>query len=118
MAKILKVTIDPEFGTGYVYFQKPYKGISKSQIVVTDDIILDFDKDDRLVGIEVLDSILAKKLRGPRKLDYKMQKPKKSSNQNHKRQKRKRAIDKAIRDAEKRGSYEIAEHLTSKIDLD
>lgn len=65
MTKVLKVTIDPETKVGYVYFQKPYPGISKKQTVVADDIVLDFDKDDRLVGIEILDPKLAKKLRKP-----------------------------------------------------
>lgn len=67
MPEILKVNIDPEFKIGYVYFQKPYPGISKKQVVVTDDIILDFDKRDRLVGIEILDPKIAKEIRKPKR---------------------------------------------------
>mgnify|MGYP001562827658 CR=1 FL=1 len=51
----MKITYDKEADAIYFYIKYPIKkGESKKQIPVNPAIILDFDKNDKLLGIEVL----------------------------------------------------------------
>lgn len=62
----MRITYDKEADATYIYIKYPIKkGESKTQIPLEDyPIILDFDKKDRLLGIEVLSAskILNKKV--------------------------------------------------------
>ena len=58
-----RVTLDPDTGYAYIYLAEPHPGIVENSIELepTDDtdpealrsLVLDFDPDGRLVGIEV-----------------------------------------------------------------
>ena len=51
----MKITYDKEADAVYIYLKYPIKkGESKKQLPVNECIILDFDKKDRLLGIEIL----------------------------------------------------------------
>ena len=51
----MKITYDKEADAVYIYLKYPIKkGESKKQLPVNEGIILDFDKKDRLLGIEIL----------------------------------------------------------------
>jgi uncharacterized protein YuzE len=50
----MKVTYDPSVDAVYIYLTKTIREPKTRQI--DDDIILDFDEQGRLVGIEVLDA--------------------------------------------------------------
>ena len=46
---------DKEANAAYIYLKYPIKeGDAKKTIALNDDIILDFDKDEKLIGVEVL----------------------------------------------------------------
>jgi len=56
---------DSEVDAAYIYLNHPIKdGEVKRTIALNDDIIVDFSKDDKLIGIEVLNAskLLAKKV--------------------------------------------------------
>lgn len=60
----MKVEYDKEVDAAYVYFKYPImKGEAKKTIALNDNIIVDFDKNDKLIGIEVLTAskVLAKR---------------------------------------------------------
>ncbi|MBI2075989.1 MAG: DUF2283 domain-containing protein [Candidatus Aenigmarchaeota archaeon] len=51
----MRMTFDKEVDAAYIYLkEKIGKGEVKSTIALNDDIILDFDEDKRLIGIEIL----------------------------------------------------------------
>ncbi|MDI6721120.1 MAG: DUF2283 domain-containing protein [Candidatus Aenigmarchaeota archaeon] len=51
----MKITYDKEVDAAYIYLKdKILKGEVKNTISLNDDIILDFDRDKKLIGIEVL----------------------------------------------------------------
>ena len=53
----MNIEYDKEADAAYIYVVHPIKaGQSSKQVKVNEDIILDFDKQDRLLGIEVLDA--------------------------------------------------------------
>jgi uncharacterized protein YuzE len=61
----MKITYDKEVDAAYIYLKHPIaKGESKKTIELNDNIILDFDKDKKLIGIEILSAskVLSKKV--------------------------------------------------------
>jgi uncharacterized protein YuzE len=51
----MKITYDKEVDALYIYIKYPMKnGVVKKTIELNEDIIIDFNKKNRLVGIEVL----------------------------------------------------------------
>lgn len=53
----MKITFDKEADAAYIYIEEETKeGASVKTIEVNEDIILDFDKDDKLLGIEILNA--------------------------------------------------------------
>jgi len=54
--KILNLEYDKEADAAYIALKKLAKGEIKSTIELNNNIILDFDKDKKLVGIEVLNA--------------------------------------------------------------
>ena len=55
---------DKEVDAAYIYIQYPIKeGGAKKTIALNNDIILDFDRDKKLIGVEVLNAsrILSRK---------------------------------------------------------
>lgn len=50
----MKVTYDKEADAMYVYFEEPRAGSAKYTVALNDDIIVDFDKDKKIIGIEIL----------------------------------------------------------------
>lgn len=51
----MKLEYDKEVDAAYVYFKFPIKeGESKKTIQLNDNIILDFDKNQKLLGVEIL----------------------------------------------------------------
>ena len=56
---------DKEVDAAYVYLEYPIKeGSVKKTIELNDNVILDFDKDEKLIGVEILDAskVLNKKV--------------------------------------------------------
>tara|TARA_Y100000310_G_C20437197_1_gene694307 strand:- start:209 stop:415 length:207 start_codon:yes stop_codon:yes gene_type:complete len=61
----MKVSYDKEVDAAYIYLKYPIeKGESKKTIELNDNIILDFDKNKKLIGMEVLNAskVLSKKI--------------------------------------------------------
>ena len=52
----MRVTYDPESDAAYVYLAQTKLGEAVEQRFVEGGLILDFDKDGRLLGIEALDA--------------------------------------------------------------
>jgi len=53
----MKLEYDKEADAAYIYLKFPIgEGEAKKTIQVNDNIILDFDSKDRLIGIEILDA--------------------------------------------------------------
>jgi len=53
----MKLEYDKEVDAGYIYIEYPIKKESvKKTIELNDDIILDFDANGKLIGIEVLNA--------------------------------------------------------------
>ena len=53
----MKFEYDKEVDAAYIYLKCPIKeGESKKTIQLNDNIILDFDKEDKLLGVEILDA--------------------------------------------------------------
>lgn len=50
----MRVTYDKEADAMYVYFEEPRAGAAKHTVALNDDIIVDFDKDKKIIGIEIL----------------------------------------------------------------
>ncbi|MBS3137605.1 DUF2283 domain-containing protein [Candidatus Woesearchaeota archaeon] len=54
---IMKFEYDKEVDAAYVYLQYPIKdGEVKKTVEVDDNIILDYDKSGKLVGVEILNA--------------------------------------------------------------
>lgn len=52
----MKVTHDPKFGMSYIYLMdRIERGAAVRQVHAGPDVILDFDADGHLLGIELLD---------------------------------------------------------------
>ncbi len=64
MTQIHSVEIDSKAGSAYVYFEPPMAGASVRQVNIGDSIVFDLGVDGRLIGIEILDSQLAKQFCG------------------------------------------------------
>jgi len=61
----MKFEYDKEVDAAYIYLKYPIKrGEAKRTIALNDDIIIDFDRNNRLIGVEVLNAskILSKKV--------------------------------------------------------
>ena len=61
----MKFEYDKEADAGYIYIEYPIKeGEAKKTIQLNDNIILDFDAKDKLLGVEILNAskILDKKV--------------------------------------------------------
>ena len=53
----MKITYDKEADAAYIYLEFPVKdGAAKKTVKFNDNIILDFDKKGKLLGIEILDA--------------------------------------------------------------
>lgn len=53
----MKFEYDPEVDAAYVYLEYPIKpGQSKKTIQLNENIILDFDEQNKLLGVEILDA--------------------------------------------------------------
>ena len=53
----MKFEYDKEIDSGYIYRSYPIKkGEAEKQVNINDSIILDFDKEGKLLGIEILDA--------------------------------------------------------------
>ena len=53
----MKFEYDKEADAAYIYLEYPIKdGEAKNTIELNDNIILDFDKDGKLLGVEILDA--------------------------------------------------------------
>ena len=53
----MKIEYDKEADTAYIYLKYPInKGEAEKQVKVDEQIILDFDKNNKLLGIEILDA--------------------------------------------------------------
>jgi uncharacterized protein YuzE len=50
----MKVTYDKEADAAYIYLKKTSPGEAKETIELNENIILDFDSQNRLIGIEIL----------------------------------------------------------------
>ena len=62
----MKITYDGVADAAYIYLKYPIKaGEVKNTIALNDEIILDFDKNGKLIGIEILN---AKKILAPKVL--------------------------------------------------
>ena len=60
----MKFEYDKEVDAAYIYLEYPIKkGEAKKTIALNDNIIIDFDKNNKLIGVEVLNAskVLAKK---------------------------------------------------------
>jgi uncharacterized protein YuzE len=60
----MKFEYDEEVDAAYIYLKYPIKqGEAKKTIALNDNIIIDFDSDDKLIGVEVLNAskVIAKK---------------------------------------------------------
>ena len=52
------IKVDKEAEAAYIYLKDKFnKGEVKKTIALNDEIILDFDKDNKLIGIEVLNAV-------------------------------------------------------------
>lgn len=52
---MIRITYDPGAHAAYIYLVKPYIACVKRTVVAVENrIMLDFDSNDRLIGIEVL----------------------------------------------------------------
>ena len=61
----MKIEYDKEVDAAYIYLKYPIKdGEAKKTIELNDNIILDFDEKDKLLGVEILDAskVLNKKV--------------------------------------------------------
>lgn len=61
----MRFEYDKEVDAAYIYLKYPIKkGEAKRTIVLNDNIIVDFDKNDKLIGVEILNAskVLAKKV--------------------------------------------------------
>ena len=53
----MKLEYDPEADAAYIYLEYPIKeGGAKKTIQLNDNIILDFDDKNKLLGVEILDA--------------------------------------------------------------
>ena len=53
----MKIEYDKEVDAAYIYLKYPIKdGEAKKTIELNDNIILDFDENEKLIGVEVLDA--------------------------------------------------------------
>ena len=53
----MKIKLDKEANAAYIYIEEEINpGESVKTIEVNEDIILDFNKDDKLIGIEILNA--------------------------------------------------------------
>ena len=51
----MRITLDKEVDAAYIYLKENIgKGEVKNTIALNDNIIMDFDKDKKLIGIEIL----------------------------------------------------------------
>lgn len=60
----MKMTFDKEADAAYIYVKDNIeKGEVKKTISLNEDIIIDFDKDEKLIGVEILNAshVLSKK---------------------------------------------------------
>lgn len=60
----MRFEYDKEVDAAYIYLKYPVKeGEAKKTIVLNDNIIMDFDKNNKLIGVEILNAskVLAKK---------------------------------------------------------
>ena len=61
----MKFEYDKDVDAAYIYLQHPIKeGGAKKTIQLNDNIILDFDENNKLIGVEILDAskVLNKKV--------------------------------------------------------
>ena len=61
----MKLEYDKDVDAAYIYIEYPAKnGKAKKTIELNENIILDFDEDDKLIGVEVLSAskVLSKKV--------------------------------------------------------
>ena len=61
----MKLEYDKDVDAAYIYIQHPIKeGGAKKTIKINDNIILDFDENNKLLGVEILDAskVLNKKV--------------------------------------------------------
>ncbi len=53
----MKLEYDKEVDAAYIYIKYPIKeGEAEKTIELNDDLIVDFDKNDKLIGIEILNA--------------------------------------------------------------
>ena len=53
----MRLEYDREVDAAYIYLQLPIKdGEAKKTIQLNDNIVLDFDENDKLIGVEVLNA--------------------------------------------------------------
>lgn len=53
----MKLEYDQDVDAAYIYLKYPIKeGEAQKTIQLNENIILDFDEDDKLIGIEILDA--------------------------------------------------------------
>lgn len=53
----MKIEFDKEADAAYIYLKDEVKsGEAKKQICVSDEIIIDLDSDDKILGIEILNA--------------------------------------------------------------
>ena len=53
----MKATFDKAADAAYIYFKSPLgKGEVKRTIAFEENVLLDFDKDNKLIGIEILNA--------------------------------------------------------------
>lgn len=51
----MKITYDKEADAAYVYLKYPMEdGEAKKTVEISDNIIFDYDKDGKLIGVEIL----------------------------------------------------------------
>ncbi|MBI3412549.1 MAG: DUF2283 domain-containing protein [Candidatus Aenigmarchaeota archaeon] len=53
----MRFRYDKEVDAGYIYIKYPIRsGEAKKTVTLSDNIILDFDKKDKLIGVEILNA--------------------------------------------------------------
>lgn len=53
----MRFKYDKEVDAGYIYIKYPIRsGEAKKTVTLNDNIILDFDKKDKLIGVEILNA--------------------------------------------------------------
>lgn len=59
----MRLEYDKEVDAAYIYFEHPIKGKVKRTVELKENINLDFDKNGKLLGVELLDAskVLKKK---------------------------------------------------------